>query len=453
MTPTKRYFIYYTIAALLGLLAACRGLEEPVSSDGALKLSFSSDAIILDTVFTDLTTPTYRFSVYNPHNKNIRIRRVTLQGGSTSPYRVVINGKESTVWENILLRAGDSLRVLVSATLPGNTQSQEPELFYDELLFETNGNQQKVPLISWGQTVTHISGTITCDAVWNAGRPYILYDSVSVAPGCSLTIEAGARVYAYNRAALHVFGTLLVNGTPADSVVIGGFRQEPLYEKAVGTWRGLLLYPSANRHVLNYCTLRNAEVGILCSDTQVDLNGCQIYHASIAGCIAFNTQMRMYNTIISNCIERLFQANDGGSYELIHCTFANYEYDFFRNNEPGTVFLQNEGAPSMSISLFNSVFWGNLADEIFFIGPDFSLQAAHNVFKTATYSEETLNPGNNQNQVNPTPPLFQDERTLNFRPAKDSPLINRGLATPLSNDIEGTPRDSQPDIGAFEYRP
>ncbi|WP_038028819.1 choice-of-anchor Q domain-containing protein [Thermonema rossianum] len=443
----------YVFLALLSLLVACQGLEEPVSSDGSLKLSFSNDAIILDTVFTDLTTPTYRFSVYNKNSKNVRIRRITLQGGSTSPYRVIINGKEGSLWENVLLRAGDSLRVLVSATLPGNSQNQEPELFYDELLFETNSNQQKVPLISWGQTVAHISGTIACDAVWDAGRPYILYDSVSVAPGCSLTIEAGARVYAYNRAALHVFGTLIINGTPADSVVIGGFRQEPLYERAVGTWRGLLLYPGTGRHLLNYCTLRNAEIGILCSDTEVDINACQIYHASVAGCIAFNTQMRLYNTIISNCIERLFQANDGGSYELVHCTFANYEYNFFRNNEPGTVFFQNDDAPPMSISLFNSVFWGSLSDEIFFIGPGLSLQAAHNVFKTATYSAEVLNPGNNQNQVNPSGVLFQDERALNLRPAENSPLIDRGLPTSITNDIEGLPRDNQPDIGAFEYRP
>jgi len=449
----RSWHVQYLIVILLAWLLACQGTEEPVSSDSQLKLSFSSDAIILDTVFTDLTTPTYRFSVYNKNSKNLRIRRITLQGGNSSPYKVIVNGKAGNRWEDVFLRAGDSLRILVSAKLPGNSQSQEPTLFYDELLFETNGNQQKVPLISWGQSVNHISGTISCDAVWDASRPYILYDSVSVAPTCSLTIEAGARVYAYNRAALHVFGTLLVNGTPTNPVVMGGFRQEPLYEKAVGTWRGLLLYPNTSRHVLNYCTLRNTEIGILCSDTQVDLNGCQIYHASVAGCVAFNSTMRLYNSIISNCIERLFQANDGGSYELIHCTFANYEYDFFRNNEPGTVFLQSDGAPAMNIRLFNSVFWGNLADEIYFLGPNFTLQAAHNVFKTAIYSAEVLNPSGNQNQVNPSGALFQNERLLDFRPAENSPLINRGLPTSLTIDIKGNPRDSQPDIGAFEYHP
>lgn len=436
-------------------LVACNQRTEVVDTDASLQLRFEKDAIVLDTVFTDLRTPTYRFRVYNPHARALRISQIELLEGADSPYQVVVNGKPGTRWQDILLRAGDSLLVLVSAVLPGSTMGDEPELFYDELLFLTNGNLQRVPIISWGQSVYHVQGTIDCDATWQAGKPYILYDSVSVAPGCSLTIEAGSRIYAFNRASLHVFGTLIVNGTENDSVLIGGFRREPLYERAVGLWRGILLYPNPTSvHKLYHCTIRNAQVAILCSDVEVEAIGCQIYHASLAGWVAYHSTLRLYNSVISNCIDRLLQAAEGGSYELIHCTLANYEFDFFRNNEPGTVFVQSADDPPMQVRLFNSVFWGNLNDEIIFSGPALSLEAAHNVFKTRIYSAQVLNPNNNQNQVNPSGRLFVDERRLRWQPAENSPLIGRGMPiSSLPKDILGHLRKNPPDIGAFEFIP
>ncbi len=50
-----------------------------------------------------------------------------------------------------------------------------------------------------------------------------------------------------------------------------------------------------------------------------------------------------------------------------------------------------------------------------------------------------------------TDPIFRNY-PLNMRLHKNSPLINVGGATHLTEDFEGGPRDDKPDIGADEYR-
>jgi hypothetical protein len=63
-------------------------------------------------------------------------------------------------------------------------------------------------------------------------------DSLRIAPGCKLTIEAGTQVYSRNGAKLMVEGTLDMQGTAEKRVILADFRQ--VKDNAPGQWGGIV---------------------------------------------------------------------------------------------------------------------------------------------------------------------------------------------------------------------
>ena len=100
---------------------------------------------------------------------------------------------------------------------------------------------QYVQLLAWGQDAFHGSpggiSTLDCNALWTAQKPHVIYGVVGVAPGCNLTIEAGADVHVHAGGGLYVSGgTLDVNGELGNPVVFEGDRLEPEYADVPGQW-------------------------------------------------------------------------------------------------------------------------------------------------------------------------------------------------------------------------
>jgi hypothetical protein len=441
-------FLY--IALCLLAIGACTPQSELFTEDSQAVLSFSEEAIVFDTVFAAIPTVTKRLRVYNRNARALRIRQIALGGGQASPYRIIIRGEERRQFDNLSLLGGDSLLVLVSTEVPPSAES-EIYLAYDSLIFETNGRLQDVKLITWGENVNHIRGAIACNSVWTAQRPYILYDSVTVPQGCSLHIEAGTRIIGFNGASLHVLGSLEVAGNAEQKVSFGGFRREPAFANVPGQWEGIFIYPQSPDNHLRHALIRNAIIGLAVERSRLRLESCLIQNMRVAGLAAVGAEVEAINCILNNCIERLFQGANGGSYSLQHCTLANYEFFFNRNNAPGTVFINQTGAAPMSISLLNSIFWGNLNDEILFSGEELSIVAGYNIFRSALYSAQALNPNNNQNQVNvAADSLFRRPRLFDFSLPITSPARGAGLSSSISEDFLARPRANPPALGALE---
>ncbi|MFN3316094.1 MAG: choice-of-anchor Q domain-containing protein [Raineya sp.] len=261
------------------------------------------------------------------------------------------------------------------------------------------------------------------------------------------THRKGTRIYALNEAVLENFGDLRVEGIPDSNVIFRYFRREANFSNVLGVWRGLRLRKNS-QNVLRYTQIYNANVGILVDSTEALLEGLQLQSMSEAALVGLKAKIFIRNSLLNNAITRLLQATNGGEYELVHCTFANYEFFFNRQDEAGSVFINQAGADTMKIRLFNNIFWGNLNDEVIFSGEKIDLSAANNIFRTRLF-EEPLNTNNNLVNIR-ADSLFRNPRRFDYSLPSISPAISKGISTSITTDILGKTRKNPPDIGAFE---
>ena len=81
-------------------------------------LTFSTDTVNMDTLFSTVPTSTYNFWVYNNSGDGIRLRKVRLQRGNQTGFRVNVDGEYldnalGSQVSGIEIRKGDSIRVFV----------------------------------------------------------------------------------------------------------------------------------------------------------------------------------------------------------------------------------------------------------------------------------------------------------------------------------------------------
>jgi hypothetical protein len=266
--------------------------------------------------------------------------------------------------------------------------------------------------------------------------------------GCTLTIQPATKIYAFNNAKIEIKGTLKVQGTADSNVVFRYFRKEAGFENLLGAWQGLRLRKSSTNNQIRFAKITNTRVAVFVDSSEVLLEGSTLQSASEATLAGVSSKIFMRNCLLNNAILRLFQASNGGEYELVHCTLANYEFFFNRQDEAGSLFFNETGAGEMQIRLFNNIFWGNLRDEVLFAGENINLSAANNIFRTQTF-REVLNVNNNLLNV-PADSLFRSPRRFDYRLPSTSPAIGKGIATSITTDILGKTRKNPPDIGAFE---
>ena len=139
----------FIILFLSVLLVGCSD-NDKFSSDASAILEFSIDSLAMDSVFSQTSTRTYDFWVYNNGNSGVRIKDVHLIQPSKSGFRVNVDGQYvDSVAYDFEVRKGDSIRVFVEMTAPV-TQQDEPQRFEDLLVFSLeNGREQPIKLSAY----------------------------------------------------------------------------------------------------------------------------------------------------------------------------------------------------------------------------------------------------------------------------------------------------------------
>ena len=199
------------VLSVIILVSSCK--KDAFITDSTARLSFSTDTLYFDTVFTQMGSATRFVKVYNPHNKKIRISEIKLNGGTNSFFKLNIDGTPSVRAENIDILPKDSLWLFLQVLIdPRN--SNTPLIVEDELSFSTNGQTQKINLIAWGQDGIYIKAdtripglppfsVIPCTdgntAIWKKEKPIVIFDYAVVDSGCNLIVEAGARIHFNNK--------------------------------------------------------------------------------------------------------------------------------------------------------------------------------------------------------------------------------------------------------------
>ena len=149
MNKKKLSFLGSTVLLLLMILfSSCRNDFETVPSQG--ELEFSQDTVFLDTVFSDISSSTYQFKVYNRSDQDINIPEITLANGESSNYRLNVDGIPGKSFNDITLLANDSLFVFVEVTadIEELTNAGTQFLYEDQIVFDTEEQAQSVNLIS-----------------------------------------------------------------------------------------------------------------------------------------------------------------------------------------------------------------------------------------------------------------------------------------------------------------
>ncbi|UYZ58293.1 hypothetical protein [Hymenobacter latericus] len=496
------------VLLLLAMLAAavlpgCEPKEELITTDGSARLTFSADTVAFDTVFVQTRTVAKRLWVYNRNKRAVRVDEIRLAGPYGNPYKLVINGDSGAVAQNLTIRGQDSLLILVKATLGATNQAQnKPFLQEDRIEFRTNGNQQQVQLVAYGQNAYfHFNETLACNTVWRNDKPHVIYGGVVVPAGCSLRLEEGTRVYCHARTGIIVRGTLLVNPTlqpsgevrPDDRRIVRfqGDRLEAFYNDIPGQWAGIQFEAGSSRNsVVRFCEIKNASFGLLVFNPEArqpfpkvtvehsvirNISGAGLTFASGGqrfnggGILSFSGDFDVRNTLLTNCGEFALGGFQGGTYNVQYCTIANFTPQFRR--ETASITLADVlpvREPTLSVlpvlNLQNSIVWGSVEDELLFVNSQKylgQLAISNSVLRTKTYAAATdangrpgLARNGNLLNVNPkfrrTPETFAER--FDYRLDTLSPASNRAVPLPqLATDLRNLGRSATtPDPGAYE---
>jgi hypothetical protein len=470
----------FLLACLLvfGVLVSvfsCDPAEEVLTTRPDVILHFSSDSLQFDTVFTQTGSVTKRLLVYNLDKQAVEIEEIKLGGLQASPYRLLIDGQETPLAHKIRIRGQDSLYVLVKVYIQPN-EVNSPFLVNDSIGFRLHGRVQQVQLTAYGQNAYfHRQQELSCNSVWRADKPHVLFGDVRVKAGCSLTIEKGARIFAHAKAALLIAGSLQVRGSAAERVVFDGDRLEPFYDDIPGQWAGIRLLPGSTNNRLRYADIRNAEVALLAdnadqdpSDYDLVLEHCILRNMYADGIRSFSADVQAINTLITNCGVHAVQGLGGGTYDFQYCTIANFTPAFNRTT-PSLAFSDRRPLPDggqldyrIKLSLVNSIVWGGrrsgrLTEELLFLtqaATPLDTAISYNILQTELY-RSTLNNTNKFNaepQFNNAPGQPRPVYPYDYSLSDSSPAID--AATPLAAiilDINDKPRHPvKPDIGAYE---
>lgn len=327
----KLYRIISVLSISLAILS-CHD-EWIFSTDNRYELSFSADTVKMDTVFTGIASASAWFMVYNTNDVGLRFDAV-MGGGADSPFRINLDGQGGSQITELEIPAGDSLFCFISVNIP---QTGSPELFhaFDSIRFVLeNGNIQCVRLSAYGQNAVILRGRrIESDTTLTAHLPYIVYDSLFVAPGAELRLAPGARLYFHSGAGLDVAGRLVAEGKPDSIILMRGDRLDLLldelpYDLTAGTWQGVRLRSDSYDNVFSYCDIHGGDFGIKADSATDDrlkfsLHSSVVHNVSGTCLEATGCRIDVANSQISNAGESCVDIA-GGESDFNFCTIASF---------------------------------------------------------------------------------------------------------------------------------
>ena len=448
----------FYILLLSWIWSACEANEDLISFDPRLEVVFSNDSIVFDTLLSENRSSTRRLTVFNPNDEAILFSNISLGKGNSSDYSVIINGRATNSLTNEKLLGGDSMLILVEAKI-NERNTDLPYLVKDSINFEWNTNRAHVKLVSYGQDGNRIRNQTLCDEVWTGNRPYIVRDTVVVGPGCTLTVEKGAQIFFENNAVLFIQGSLVVAGDSANHVTFRNSRFDGVYNQVPGQWKGIYFLEGSSNNTIQYADIFNGEVGLRVGTPDEDnfpdlvVTNTQIFNMSVAGILAFTSDIEVTNSLIYNCGNYLVGNFAGGNYSYRHCTFSN-EPSFFVHDEASVQFADNVLVgenelitDDLSIELANCIVWGSGEEELLINnggGSEIAITLITNIIK----SNDPIDGNYTSKEFNY--PGFIESFAFDFRLDTSATARNNGTFIGITKDLLGAKRDEQPDIGAFE---
>lgn len=491
----KIAFVFSTLVAIIFSTSCSKKLFINSNAD----VSFSLDTLSFDTVFTTLGSVTKEFTIHNNNNKWLKINNIKLGKGTTSAFRLNINGKPTQDISNVDIAPFDSVYVFVAITIDAST-ANNPFVIEDSIVVTYNNSLQKsLPLIAYGQNAIYLDGeTLQGNNIWTKTKPYVIINSILIDSTAKLTIEAGTRIYMHANSKFFVKGTLIANGTKGDSIVFQGDRLDRNYfgGDIPGEWCGLHFLQNSVDNILNYCVVKNGGAAwklydvpsksfyfvapgliylepnaIGASNPKLRINNCFVGLSISTGIVAFNSSLAATNCLIYSCGGNNFGAQQGGTYSFKHCTIANYGFylgslSLIKHDKTPVLGLTNyistsdttiDTAP-LNASFYNCIVDGNVTEGNEVV-VDNVLSVPHIVnFNHCLIKTKSTTSAIDGVSFDPTSTAlingitaFKDAQKLMFEIQANSAAKNAGVNIGINTDIIDMPRDgTMPSLGCYE---
>lgn len=433
---------------------------KPIENfDNSGEISFSSDTILFDTLFTTIGSTTKKFKIYNDQSNPIKISTIRLEQQTNSMFRINVDGEAGVTFNDIVIPAKDSLYIFVEVTIDPNN-STTPQIVEDKIYFLTNGKEQRVILNAFGQDAYfHVKEIITSNTTWPNDKPHVIYGYCAVDSAVKLTIPGGTSVHGYNNSLLYIYkGALETQGTLGNEVIFSQSRTEDFIlspvDSTAGQWRGIYFFAPLNSN-LNYTQVKNATIGIqidtLTGVDSVILQNVRVDNSSFAAVVTQGANLYAHSCLFGNSGAYSAFLSIGGNVFMDHCTFANYWSS--QRNDPA-VAIKNyyldatntyHYRPFNDMIIKNSIIYGANTTELGLDTLDRSLSGGAPVVKlinTLIRSEDpVVNSQFFESCWRNSDPNFTDSQFWDFH-VSGIAVEGKGTTTDPQPDLDGNSRNS-----------
>lgn len=452
-------------------LTATSCISDDITDSPDARLSFSTDTLSFGVVFTDLGTPTARLVVSNPNKKGVSISSIKFRNPDSN-FTLNVDGMSGTTFHDVEIRGNDSIYVFIECFISPD-EALEPRRVADQLEFVTNGNTQEVEVEAWGLNVTRLNGVrVESDMRLTAERPYIVFDSLAVEKGATLTIDPGVTLMFHDKAYLTVRGRLDAVGEVDNMIQMRGDRIDNVlpdvaYDILAGQWQGVRIGAESFGNRMEYVDMRSTVEGLRidsCADLsqqKLTLVNSWLHNSQSTVLDSRYAKVDAYGCCFSEASGAVVSLT-GGAHEFVQCTIANnYLWTVTGCNLSLYHCLLEHAAdnsqPLMKASFENGIIWG-IGDPI----NEGDLEGSQVFLRNVLLKADGSDDDNFISCIWNEDPLFYTVRLdyyFNYRLMPDSPAIGAGnpsFVTPICEyDMDGLYRlaDGAPTLGAYVYIP
>ncbi len=456
--------ILLTCVAMVGLIiSSC--INDDFTTSPSATLTFSTDTVSFGTVFTDLGTPTARLIVHNRNKKGVSISSIRFRNPDTH-FTFNVDGVSGSTFRDVEIRGEDSIYIFIECFIDPN-ESITPVRVADQLEFITNGVTQEVEVEAWGQNVRRLrSLRVEEDMSLTPELPYVVFDTLTVAAGATLTIEPGTQLLFHDKGAMRIEGRIDAKGTPELPIHFRGDRLDNVlpnvsYDIMAGQWDGITIAPESFDNRLENVNMRSTVNGLRvdsCGDvsrSKLTLVNSWLHNSRTNVLSSLYAKVDAYGCCFSEAAQAVVDLT-GGEHQFTQCTISNY-YLFAVPSEANLtlrhLLTEDMGSslpPLMKANFDNCIIYGMALP----VSPT-DLTGADVFVRNCLVKTKGEDDANFLNCIWDEDPLFLTVRSdyyFNYHLKPDSPALGKGnpeFVTPeCLYDMDGVDRlTSEPDPG------
>lgn len=429
-----KHILLFLLISLSLLASSC--IQDEFSVSPAHQPVCSTDTLDFGTLFTEEASPVASMMIRNPNGKGLHLNNVRISGPDAACFRLNVDGMAGTAFEQVDVRANDSLFVFVQALLPQESgQSLRQITAYIE--FDVNGVTNRTVLRAEGQNVRRLRAPrIDTDTHLTAEVPYIIYDSLVVAPDVRLTLDPGVRLLMHSKAYIKVEGSLHAEGTVDAPVRITGDRLGYVagnipYDVVPNMWDGIYFTTSSHGNSLSHTTIMGGSIGLsLNVGAELSMLNCTVQNMGINSLYALHAKLDAAGCIFADAPRGVVTLT-GGEHLFTNCTFGNYYLFggvsgpcinlFHISDDPKEGYDDGSGLPYTKANFNNCIIWDRL------IAIDLvNFDVTELYFRNCLTNDEDLAGSHFTNCVSCSDPMFylpKRNALAQYTPAPESPAV------------------------------